>query len=144
MPKLSGLIFDLDGTLIDSAPDLRRAINAMLAENGRRALNLEEVKRAVGDGMIPLITRAFQITGGVPENFNSYGCFQNFIAHYRDLDPDPVQIYPHVEETLKYYHSKGIKLGICTNKQEAATHHLMQQLGLDHYFGFRCRRRYLS
>lgn len=136
MPRLSGLIFDLDGTLIDSAPDLRQALNAMLAEHGRRPMSLDEVKRAVGDGMIPLIERAFKETGGLPENFNSYNCFQNFIAHYRRLNADLGQIYPGAQETLAFYHGKGIKLGICTNKQEAATIHLLEALGLARYFSF--------
>ena len=136
MPQLSGLIFDLDGTLIDSAPDLRQALNAMLAEYGRRALSLGEVKQFVGDGMMPLIQRAFDTTGAVPENFNSYASFQIFIGHYRGLKPDPSQIYPGTRETLESYFKKGVKLGICTNKQGAATVHLLEQLDLAKYFSF--------
>jgi phosphoglycolate phosphatase len=136
MPKLSGLIFDLDGTLIDSAPDLRQALNAMLAEYGRRALSLDEVKQFVGDGMMPLIQRAFHATGGVPQDFNSYAGFQVFIGHYRDLKPDPSQIYPGAREALEFYFGKGIKLGMCTNKQGAATVQLLDQLDLAKYFSF--------
>src|ERR1700688_919321 len=98
MPQLQGLIFDLDGTLIDSAPDLRQALNAMLTEYGRLPLSLDEVKRAVGDAMMPLITRAFMATGGLPPGLNSYDCFESFIAHYRSLKPDPAQIYPQAKE----------------------------------------------
>jgi phosphoglycolate phosphatase len=136
MPEPKGLIFDLDGTLIDSAPDIRQALNTMLAEYGRRAMTLDETKHAVGDGMMPLITRAFDTTGGVPKDFNSYACFQIFINHYRNLEPDSAQIYPQARETLEFYFSKSIKLGICTNKQGAATVQLLQQLDLAKYFSF--------
>ena len=136
MPLLQGLIFDLDGTLINSAPDLGQAINAVLATYGRRPLTQEEVKHAVGDGMTPFIQRAFLTTGGLPENFNSNACFQAFIAQYRALPPDSAQIYPQAKETLAFYHDKKIKLGICTNKQEAATIRLLEQLDLARYFAF--------
>jgi phosphoglycolate phosphatase len=136
MPQLSGLIFDLDGTLIDSAPDIRQALNTMLAGYGRRALSLDEVKRFVGDGLMPTIQRSFDATGGVPESFNSYASFQIFIGHYRNLKPDPAQIYPQARETLELYFDKGLKLGICTNKQGAATEQLLTQLDLAKYFSF--------
>jgi phosphoglycolate phosphatase len=136
MPLLSGLIFDLDGTLIDSAPDIRQALNAMLVEYGRRPMTLDEVKHAVGDGMMPLIQRAFEATGGAPKGFNSYATFQIFINHYRSLDPDPAQIYPQARETLEHYFDKGLKFGICTNKQGAATVQLLQKLDLVRYFSF--------
>jgi len=136
MPRLSGLIFDLDGTLVDSAPDLRQALNAMLKGFGRREMALEEVKRMVGDGMIPLVARAFETTGGVPKDFDSFACAQIFIAHYRNLKADPAQIYPHARATLEKYHDAGVRLGICTNKQEAATVKLLEDLGLMRYFAF--------
>src|SRR5665213_678532 len=130
MPQLQGLIFDLDGTLIDSAPDLRQALNATLHGFGRPALPLDEVKRMTGDGMLPMMTRAFEATGGMPAGINSYDCFQQFITHYRGLKPDPVQIYPGARETLERYHKAGIQLAICTNKQEASTIKLLADLDL--------------
>lgn len=136
MPQLQGLIFDLDGTLVDSAPDLRQAMNATLKGSGRRELTLEEVKSMAGDGMIALVTRAFEATGKVPLDFDSYTAARVFIDHYRNLKPDPAQIYPHARDTIERYHGAGVKLGICTNKQEAATVRLMQELDLARYFGF--------
>ena len=63
MPQLLGLIFDLDGTLVDSAADLRQALNALLAAHGRRGLTLDEVKSLTGDGLQAMMQRAFAATG---------------------------------------------------------------------------------
>src|SRR5277367_1957099 len=104
MPHLQGLIFDLDGTLVDSAPDLRHALNAMLEQHERRPLSLDEVKTMVGDGMMPLIDRAFTVTGGTPPGFNAYTSFQAFIAHYRSLKADVAQVYPGARAMLEKYH----------------------------------------
>ena len=128
MTELKGLIFDLDGTLVDSAPDLRQALNAMLKESGRQGLGIDEVKRLVGDGMMPLIDRAFAATGGPPPAYNAYGSFQTFIKHYRALPADAAQIYPGTREVLEKYKAAGVRLGVCTNKQEAATIKLMADL----------------
>ena len=136
MPHLQGLIFDLDGTLLDSAPDLRQALNAVLDEHKRRPLTLEEVKAMTGDGMLPMLDRAFAVTGGPAPGLNSYALFQEFIKYYRSLAADCEQIYPHVRETLVHYHGKGVKLGVCTNKQEAATLRILEELGLNGYFTF--------
>jgi phosphoglycolate phosphatase len=136
MPRLSGLIFDLDGTLVDSAPDIRQALNAVMRQEGRRELTLEEVKNGTGDGFLPSLTRAFERTGGVPPKFDSYAVFQIFLDHYRRLKPDPAQIYPGGRAALEYFHDKGISLGLCTNKQEAATQTLLADLGIARYFSF--------
>ncbi len=136
MPLLQGLIFDLDGTLLDSAPDLRQALNRTLKAHGRRDITLDEVKSMVGDGMLPMLGRAFAATGEGISDSDSYTRFQEFIAHYRAQKPDPSQLYPHVVETLETFQSAGVKVGICTNKQGAATIQLLEQLNLTRYFTF--------
>jgi phosphoglycolate phosphatase len=136
MALLKGLIFDLDGTLVDSAPDLSQALNATLHEAGRPPLDLDTVKAMTGDGMMPLVTRAFERTGGLPEGFNAYNSVQTFITFYRNLKADQSQIYPDVREVLEFYRSSGVKLGICTNKHEASTHKLLHDIDLAHYFTF--------
>ena len=100
MPILQGLIFDLDGTLMDSAPDLRHALNQTLRAYGRRDVTLEETEHMVGDGMLTLLARAFAATGEAIDSAKSYAYFQEFIGYYRNQKPDPAQIYPHAVETL--------------------------------------------
>jgi len=136
MPQLQGLIFDLDGTLLDSAPDLRQAINLMLAEHGRRALTLDEVKEMIGEGAMMLVQRALSKTGPLPPDTDIYPYVKQFIEHYHHVGADPSQIYPHAEEVLKDCHAKGVKLGICTNKQQASSHKVLDELGLRKYFEF--------
>ncbi|NBO19884.1 MAG: HAD family hydrolase [Proteobacteria bacterium] len=136
MPKLQGLIFDLDGTLIDSAPDLRQALNLMLAAAGRRPLSLAETKEFVGDGALALVQRSFAATGQPLPDSAVMTAVKQFLGFYRTITPDPVQLYPHVQETLDFYHQAGVKLGLCTNKPQAETDYLLQGLKLMHYFAF--------
>jgi phosphoglycolate phosphatase len=132
---LTGVIFDLDGTLVDSAPDIRNAINAYLAMQERRPLTLDEVKRAVGDGAMILVERALGLTGEKPAQDDLLDHVQKFIKIYRDIQPDPAQIYPGVIATLQNLQSHAIALGICTNKPESATLKLLDALKLTPYFG---------
>jgi phosphoglycolate phosphatase len=135
MKPLKGLIFDLDGTLLDSAPDLRQAVNLMLAEHGRRPLSLDEVKAMTGDGSMALVQRAFKVTGDIISD-DVFPYVQQFIGHYRNIKADPAQIYPHVVPILDKYHEVGVMLGICTNKQEAASYRVLEELNLLQYFEF--------
>jgi phosphoglycolate phosphatase len=135
MPKLQGVIFDLDGTLVDSAPDLRQALNQVLAARNRRAVTLDEMKSFTGDGMVKQLQRAFAATGDSLSENEAELLFRDFIAYYRGQKPDPAQIYPHVVETLDALKADGVKLGVCTNKQEAATLRLLNELDLTRYFG---------
>lgn len=135
MSKIEAILFDLDGTLLDSAPDIRQGINAMLAEQGRPPLTLDQVKSFIGDGMMALCRKALSATGSVPEG-DLFPYVQTFITHYREVRPDPQQIYPHVREVLDELKAKGIKMGVCTNKNEGPTLFLLDQLDLLRYFGF--------
>ena len=135
MPRLQGLIFDLDGTLVDSAPDIRQALSLMLAEHGRRAVTLEEAQRAVGDGAMVTVQRVFAWTGA-PLTTDPDPLAKRFIALYRNIKPDPAQIYSGVVDFLRHYQQAGVKLGVCTNKQEGATYKLLEELELRPYFEF--------
>lgn len=132
--QLRGVIFDLDGTLVDSAPDLRNALNQFLAERGRRALTLTETKAAIGDGAIKLVERAFRLTGDCPSGDTLLNEARAYISIYRDIVADPSQLYPEVVATLNRLRQKGIALGLCTNKPESATRKLLGELGLAAYF----------
>jgi len=136
MLTLQGLIFDLDGTLLDSASDIRQSINATLNLYGRRPLDLVEVKKMMGDGMMAMITRAFRSTGDALKPDLLDQTFNQFIDFYSHLKPDRDQLYPYVIETLEHYQHAGIKLSLCTNKQEMATRRLMDDLGLSAFFDF--------
>lgn len=135
MPRLGAVLFDLDGTLLDSAPDIRQAINLTLAEDGRRPLSLEEVKEFIGDGAMELCRKALLRTGGVLAD-DLYPYVQRFIGHYRSVRPDPAQVFEGARELLETLKAKDVKLGVCTNKADSSTHKILEQLDLVRYFGF--------
>ncbi len=132
--QLRGIIFDLDGTLVDSAPDLRNALNQFLAERGRRALTLAETKAAIGDGAIKLVERAFRLTGDSPTGDALLDEARAYITIYRAMVADPSQLYPGVVSTLELLRQNAIALGLCTNKPESATRKLLDELKLTPYF----------
>jgi phosphoglycolate phosphatase len=122
------LIFDLDGTLIDSAPDLRAALNEMLRERGCAPLSLAQVKRMIGDGVPALVSRALEASGLEPEKAAS--ALPRFLQLY---EADAVRLtrpYPAVPETLAALRRRGYRTAICTNKPQHATHTVLEGLGL--------------
>src|SRR4051812_37889126 len=82
--KNSAIVFDLDGTLIDTAPDLLRATNHVLNKAGRRNLSIEEVRAFVGHGARSLITRGFAATGNPVEPNRLEALYGQFVAYYAD------------------------------------------------------------
>src|SRR5690348_3853384 len=93
------LIFDLDGTLVDSAPDLQAAANAMLHELGRGPLAIEQVRRMIGDGAPKLVERALA-AAGVPDAPHA-ACLDRFLAFYEAEPTARTRPYPGVQETLE-------------------------------------------
>jgi phosphoglycolate phosphatase len=129
-PSISTIVLDLDGTLVDSAPELAHALNVALVPMGRRTVHAEEVRAMIGDGVAVLTRKALAATGDVPDE---HGFEEVLAAVRRAYDHVPAsQLYPGVAETLKALHDTGYRLAVCTNKPEGPAHRLMGQLGLDH------------
>lgn len=129
------VVFDLDGTLIDSAPDLHVALNAALAGDGRRPLTLIEVESIVGDGAAVLVRRALALTGGtVPEDEGVAALTTRFLAIYEQQAAELTRPYAGVPETLASLADSGFGLGVCTNKPERLSRQILQQLDLSRYF----------
>lgn len=126
-------IFDLDGTLIDSLPDLVTAMNKTLAEWGRDPLSGTELGPMVGDGAGTLVTRAFTARGGLPGP-DVAPVLRRFLDHYEPHAADQTYVWPGVVETLEALRARGIVLAVCTNKPTKATHDVLAALGLDHFF----------
>jgi phosphoglycolate phosphatase len=122
------LIFDLDGTLVDSASDLRAALNHMLRERGRPSLSLPQVRRMIGDGAPALVARALAASGG--DAADAAGALSRFIELY---EADAVRLsrpYPAVPETLAALRRRGYRTAICTNKPQHATLMVLEGLAL--------------
>ena len=129
------LIFDLDGTLVDSAPDLHRALNAVLAEQGRAPVSLTGIRAMVGDGAARLVERGFAETGAPCTAAALPALVDRFLVHYRAGRHALTTPFPGVTATLAELRSRGCRLGICTNKPYAPTMEILEVLGLTGLFG---------
>ena len=128
------LICDLDGTLIDSAPDLTAAVGDLLAEAGRVPLSEAAVRRMVGDGVAKLVERALAASGGVPDASALAGLVARYMAFYETRMTELTRPYPGAAETLGDLKGAGWRLAVCTNKPEGPSRRLLSALGLDALF----------
>lgn len=129
------LIFDLDGTLIDSAHDLGLALNRLLAERGRAAVPDELVRRFIGDGARRLVERGFAIGGSPLAEAETGPAVTRFLDLYAAIPPDPACVYPGVPDTLRRLADAGHPMGLCTNKPAAIARGILDSLGLLRFFG---------
>src|SRR5882757_3046223 len=124
------LALDLDGTLVDSLPDLTSALNRLLGAQGLAGLTTADVRPMVGDGTSKLVERALAARGQIsgPDHV------RDFVADYTAHATVETRVYPGVEETLSALRAAGWRFAICTNKPEAAAKSLLAALGLASWF----------
>ena len=135
MPKLfavQAIIFDLDGTLVDSAEDLRAAINRLLGELGLRPIEPTEIKGMIGDGVLKLVERALAAANGDPQQKDAL--LPRFLEIYEANPATLTRCYPGVLETLEALRRKGFRLAVVTNKPVFATNKILQALSLAEFF----------
>jgi phosphoglycolate phosphatase len=128
------VVFDLDGTLADTAPDLSAHLNEMLAEFGRPGLPLEEIRTMIGDGARVLLQRGLEASGGVPAGADLDALFLQFLTRYTARPVRYGAVYDGVLDVLDGLEAAGVKLGVCTNKAQAPSDAVLAELGLDRYF----------
>ncbi|MCS6987330.1 MAG: phosphoglycolate phosphatase [Sphingomonadaceae bacterium] len=122
------VVFDLDGTLVDTAPDLAAALNHALAVLGRPPVAPASVRTMVGRGARALLERGLATTGGASPELVEAG-LDPFLDHYRAHIARLSRPFPGVEPTLDRLAAAGRRLAVCTNKPEALTHALLAKLG---------------
>lgn len=127
----TALLFDLDGTLVDSLPDLQTALNEMLRGFGGRELTAGEVRQMIGDGSRALVTRALGETGTVVELDRAHS---RFLALYEAAPTARSRLYPGVVDTLTALRASGARLAVCTNKPQSGTLGVLQGFGIAGYF----------
>lgn len=132
--SVEAVVFDLDGTLVDSALDIAFSLNAFLAEIARPPLPLETVKTMIGEGARTLIERALAATGAVPPADDVQALTRRFLDLYEAAAADRTTAYPGVASALRELQASGLRLGLCTNKPERATRLLLTALALDPLF----------
>jgi phosphoglycolate phosphatase len=132
------LVFDLDGTLADSAPDLLGTLNVILRREGLAPVPLEAARALLGAGARALIARGFAQEGRVLGPDRLEQLFRDFIVHYEAHIADGSQLYPGVLAALDRLGDAGYPLAVCTNKLEHAALLLLRALGVEARFRAIC------
>lgn len=129
------VLIDVDGTLVDSVPDLAYCVDEMLKTIGMKPHGEAEVRHWVGNGVERLVRRALigQLEGE-PDDVLFAKAYPIFMALYKDNTSKRSSLYPGVKEGIDYLRDAGYKLGCVTNKAAEFTHPLLKDLGLFDYF----------
>jgi phosphoglycolate phosphatase len=124
------LLLDLDGTIVDSLPDLNAALNRLLARRGLKPLTPAETAPMVGDGVAKLVERALAARGQVADT----AAVAEYAEDYGHNYACQTRLFPGVAETLAGLRAAGWKLAVCTNKLEEPAWKLLDILGVGHLF----------
>lgn len=128
----ASIVFDLDGTLVNSAPDIAAAVNRMLADEGKEALDLATVISFVGHGLPNLVA---QVIRHLDMDMDRHAVLaQATLGHYNSASTAHSVVYPGLISALKVLRDEGHAMGVCTNKPEGPAHHVLKALGLDEFF----------
>ena len=130
---MTGLIFDLDGTLIDSLPDLHAVANRVLAEEGLPPLSLDRVRGFIGRGVPWLIGRLLDASGRPTGGAQHDRMLASYERHYMTAT-DLTHPFPEVEAALTALRTAGHRIALCTNKSVKPTGVVLEHLGLARYF----------
>lgn len=128
------IVFDLDGTLVDTLPDLSAAVSQLLAERGVAAPDAGIVRQMVGDGARKLVERALTWAVGSIDAASLGVAHQRFLAIYEAAPCQSSRVFANVETTLDRLEAAGLALGVCTNKPQAPTDTILTELGLARRF----------
>ncbi len=132
------IIFDLDGTLVDTAPDLITTLNVVLAGEGAPPVAYDVARTFIGRGARHMIARGLAIAGRADAADHLDGLFDVFIAYYAEHVADHSRPFPGVEQTLDTLAERGFRFAVCTNKIEWLSVRLLDVLGLSRHFAAIC------
>ncbi len=132
------IVFDLDGTLVDTAPDLIAALSFCLAESGLPEIDPKLFRAYLGMGGRAMIDRAFRQANRALDPKEHERLIATFLKHYTDNIPGQSQPFPGVLDAMQRFSDAGWKLAICTNKFQALSHALIDGLGLNARFAANC------
>lgn len=140
------VVFDLDGTLIDSAPDIHAAINHIIAEDGFPPLSLPLITSFIGNGVATLVERAYRHLGALPSDQDLDVTVARFADVYAQNAAVLTRPYPGVVDGLEALKRSGVRLGVCTNKPSAIAWSILKALDIGDVFdavigGDSCARR---
>jgi phosphoglycolate phosphatase len=136
--RISLIIYDLDGTLVDSAPDIATAVNRMRRELGHADKTLDAIKQWVGNGSAMLVKRSLGDALGIAPEQVATDVFEHayalFYKHYRLTNGQHTTVFPGVRDALDHFRERGVAQAVCTNKPGEFTEALLAALDLTRYF----------
>ncbi|BFT30461.1 phosphoglycolate phosphatase [Alteromonas sp. D210916BOD_24] len=137
MHKINTVLFDLDGTLVDSVPDLALSLNLALNDLGYAQYSESEVRNWVGNGARMLVKRGLSGSTKVVPSLSEAvveQAFSRFIHHYREQLGKYSHLYPNVKSTLQRLFDHNIQLAVVTNKPTEFVAPILQSFDIAHYF----------
>jgi phosphoglycolate phosphatase len=132
------IVFDLDGTLIDTAPDLVDTLNLIFAREGLPPVPYETARNLIGGGARMMIARGLEAEGRALSPAEAERLFTDFIAHYSEHIADRSRPFPGLVDALDTMAAGGSRFVVCTNKLERLSVKLLKQLDLAHRFAVIC------
>jgi len=129
------IIWDLDGTLVESAPDLATALNTLLNEQGHYGHTVDAVRPMIGGGVALLIERGFKAAGAPLDETERDALIPRFMEIYRDCCTESTSLVPHARESLLNFYNAGLLQGLCTNKPLEMTEQILNTLDIIGFFG---------
>lgn len=132
---MTAIVFDLDGTLIDSAPDIHAAVARVLARESLPSLTFATVRGFIGNGVPVLIERVMAASDVRPDPVMRDHLIALFLAEYGPAATDLTTVYPGVRLALQTLQEAGHPMGICTNKPEGPARSILAAFGLLPFFG---------
>ncbi len=128
------IVFDLDGTLVDSAPDLLNTLDFILNEYNVAPVDRDATRNMIGGGARQLLVRALERAGVVPSQAEMDAMTKRFIEHYAAHIADVSRPFPGLDRALDALEARGMRLAVCTNKTERLARLLLDRLDLTRRF----------
>ena len=132
------LIFDLDGTLVDSVGDIAGSLDTLMEEQGMAPFGLEQGRKLIGHGIANLVKSALKLRGVSDVDTAAPPLIARFTEIYGARLTRITKPYAGVMETLGQLHARGWRMGVCTNKREAFARQIIDNLGMAPFFAFVC------
>ena len=132
------IVYDLDGTLADTAADLIATLNWLLGREGLAPVEVDSARSLLGAGARALIARGFLASGRTLEAPKLEALFADYLDYYNAHIADHTELYPGVEKTLRAFARSGVRQAVCTNKTESLAKLLIAKLGIAERFAFVC------
>ena len=134
MLKDATIVFDLDGTLVDTAPDLTNALNYALQRHGHPTVAPATIREAVGRGALAMIREALSLHDILQSEDRTDAILSDFLAHYEANIAVETRPFPRAVAAIGRLRAKGARLAVCTNKREHLAQLLLRALDIHHHF----------